>query len=162
MLTTEMFGAKEHTDERAVRRTRRIARYGYSLLGLCALGFIVIKYLLGFVLPPAMAAPIRDVPNWLFILVFILLEIPFSVIWFRTMMRLQRHEFSFCPTCGYCLAHKSEKGVCPECGKPYVLSEVRDRWFWALMGRNKETTFEAPDTFVDADFERRKVTRSGS
>lgn len=64
------------------------------------------------------------------------LVIFFWMLW-RAELRLKRRvrdrHGSICTHCGYDLGASGPEGVCPECGRPYTVSQLRWRWRGARM-----------------------------
>jgi hypothetical protein len=47
----------------------------------------------------------------------------------RRMRRvMEAHQFMMCRYCGYELVGSPDDGLCPECGRGYAKSELRDDW----------------------------------
>lgn len=49
--------------------------------------------------------------------------------------RIEAMQWRACPTCGHDLRGIGELGVCPECGKPFVMAEVVAKWTMAMGNR---------------------------
>lgn len=46
----------------------------------------------------------------------------------RVVRHLKSHDMRFCAGCSYHLEGLGDKGVCPECGTTFEVSELREHW----------------------------------
>lgn len=83
----------------------------------------------------------RYVPVWAFITASVVPGVAcavFSALFAVWMSRHYRRALDadgrICWHCGYALAGLADQGACPECGNPYTLAQLRERWL--TPGRN--------------------------
>jgi hypothetical protein len=103
------------------------ARYAVSIGKVCVSMGILLMVASGLI-------PIVKIGPWLFVCLAVLLLISvlglgwFVFCWRRMIRYAREHDCAICPQCYYPLRTESEEGCCPECGAPYVLTSVRDKW----------------------------------
>ena len=68
---------------------------------------------------------------WLFGAICLLVLVSFvtETKWVKSVRRrLRENDGQFCLKCGYNLADSLDWGNCPECGVPYDIEAVREKW----------------------------------
>ncbi len=67
-------------------------------------------------------------PMWLSTMTLVFLAARLANAHHDARRIVDRGEVRLCPSCQYDLAELPEEGICPECGKAYCPSEIRERW----------------------------------
>jgi hypothetical protein len=62
----------------------------------------------------------------------LLIAVPAVVLERRLLSRVRKAELLVCPRCEYSLANSGERGICPECGRPFEIESVRRAWVSCL------------------------------
>jgi Na+/melibiose symporter-like transporter len=108
--------------------------------------FYVVFPLCMFTLVPMLATLSGHLPAGVFWAWVIFMVIVMSVqhwMWRRLYLRVERSDSRLCLECGYDLRASGEAGICPECGTPFEIAEVRKRWdkylwrLWTPLFRRK-------------------------